>query len=89
MDRKAADLRDKTLLAFEPDAEGAAISDHRRGEGRRSLDGYSLKPPQAEVELTMADGTRLPALFFGKAERDRLYTKVATASAVYAIDPNF
>jgi hypothetical protein len=50
---------------------------------------YGLTSPQAEVELTMADGSRLPALLFGKAERDRLYAKVATAPAVYAIDPKF
>jgi len=50
---------------------------------------YGLKSPQAEVELTMADGSRLPALLFGKVERDRLYAKVATAPAVYAIDPKF
>ncbi|MBI2903209.1 MAG: DUF4340 domain-containing protein, partial [Candidatus Methylomirabilis oxyfera] len=54
-----------------------------------SLARYSLERPQAEVELTMADGSRLPALLFGKAERDRLYAKVATAPAVYAIDPKF
>jgi hypothetical protein len=50
---------------------------------------YGLKSPQAEVELTMADGSHLPTLLFGKAERDRLYAKVATGSAVYAIDPKF
>jgi len=50
---------------------------------------YGLKSPQAEVELTMADGSRLPALLLGKVERDRLYAKVATAPAVYAIDPKF
>jgi len=50
---------------------------------------YGLKSPQAEVELTMADGSRLPALLFGKAERNRLYAKVATGPAVYAIDPKF
>jgi hypothetical protein len=37
----------------------------------------------------MADGSRLPALLFGKGERDRLYAKVATAPAVYVIDPKF
>jgi cbb3-type cytochrome oxidase subunit 3 len=50
---------------------------------------YGLTSPQAEVELTMADGSHLPALLFGKAERDRLYAKVATDPAVYAIDPKF
>lgn len=50
---------------------------------------YGLRSPQAEVELTMADGSRLPALLFGKAERDRVYAKIATAPPVYAIDAKF
>lgn len=53
------------------------------------LDRYGLKAPQAEVELTLANGSRLPALLVGTSEKDRLYAKLATAPAVYAIDPKF
>ena len=50
---------------------------------------YGLKMPQVEVELSMANGSRLPALLVGKSEKDRLYAKLATAPAVYTIDPKF
>lgn len=50
---------------------------------------YGLKVPQAEVELSMASGTPLPALLVGKSVKDRLYVKLAAAPAVYVIDPKF
>lgn len=53
------------------------------------LNRYGLKAPQAEVELDMQDGSRLPVLLIGKAEKDRLYAKLAADPAVYAIDAQF
>lgn len=50
---------------------------------------YGLKTPQVELELSMANGSRLPALIVGKSEKDRLYAKLATSPAVYTIDPKF
>ncbi len=50
---------------------------------------YGLKAPQAEVELSMSEGSRLPALLIGKSEKNRLYAKLSTAADIYAIDPKF
>ncbi len=58
-------------------------------EKGNDLTRYGLKAPQAEVELTLNEGSRLPAVLIGKSETDRLYAKLATAPAVYAIDPKF
>jgi hypothetical protein len=49
---------------------------------------YGLTTPEAEVELTLADGGRLPVLLLGRPRKDRLYAKLSTAPAIYAIDPN-
>ncbi len=58
-------------------------------EKRGDLSQYGLKAPQAEVEVSTTDGSPLPALLFGKSEKDRLYAKLASDPAVYAIDPKF
>ena len=50
---------------------------------------YGLEAPQAEVELSMNEGSRLPALLLGKSEKNRLYAKLSTAADIYAIDPKF
>jgi hypothetical protein len=50
---------------------------------------YGLKAPQAEVELSMASGARLPTFLVGKPVKALLYVKLATAPALYAIDPKF
>jgi len=50
---------------------------------------YGLKAPQAEVELSTTGGSPLPTLLIGKSEKDRLYAKLSTDPAVYAIDPKF
>ncbi len=58
-------------------------------ENASDLARYGLKVPQAEVELSMNEGSPLPALLIGKSEKDRLYAKLSTGPAVYAIDPKF
>lgn len=58
-------------------------------ENASDLARYGLKVPQAEVELSMNAGAPLPALLIGKSEKERLYAKLSTAPAVYAIDPKF
>ena len=50
---------------------------------------YGLKVPQAEVELNTDGTSPLPVLLIGKSEKDRLYAKLSTDPAVYAIDPKF
>ncbi len=37
----------------------------------------------------MNDGSRLPVLLIGTSEKERLYAKLSTDPAVYAIDPKF
>jgi hypothetical protein len=59
------------------------------GNDGRNLSRYGLASPRAEVELTMTDGSRLPALLLGKTENDRLYAKTAAGSPIYAIEPTF
>ncbi|MBI3780443.1 MAG: DUF4340 domain-containing protein [candidate division NC10 bacterium] len=58
-------------------------------EKATDLGRYGLKTPQAEVELNMNDGSRLPVLRIGTSEKERLYAKLSTDPAVYAIDPKF
>jgi len=62
---------------------------HLIAEEGGDLARYGLKAPQAEVELSMASGARLPTLLIGKPTKDRLYVKLAAAPALYAIDPKF
>ena len=50
---------------------------------------YGLEAPQAEVELSTNEGSRLPVLLLGKSEKNRLYAKLSTDPAVYAVDPKF
>ncbi len=58
-------------------------------EKRNDLARYGLEAPQAEVELSTNEGSRLPALLLGKSEKNRLYAKLSTAADIYAIDPKF
>ncbi len=60
----------------------ALVAQTRREDAR-----YGLKSPQAEVELGLADGSRLPTLLIGTSANDRLYAKLAASPEIYTIDP--
>jgi cbb3-type cytochrome oxidase subunit 3 len=62
----------------------ALVAQTRREDAR-----YGLKSPEIEVELGLADGSRLPALLIGRSANDRLYAKLAASPEIYTIDPKF
>ncbi len=58
-------------------------------QARRQDERYGLKNPQVEVEVGLADGSRLPTLLIGTSANDRLYAKLAASPEIYTIDPKF
>lgn len=54
-----------------------------RGEDRAK---YGLDAPAAEVGLYRADGTEIATLQVGKREGDRLFVKLKSGPAIYAVD---
>jgi len=59
----------------------ALVAQTRREDAR-----FGLKHPQAEVELGLADGSRLPTLLIGTLVNDRVYAKLAASPEIYTID---